>query len=141
MALPPPDDPDGSKSVLVALLGGGLLGSIVRDAFTWLRTSKRENAEADATIANAQTRFLTEVRQSYAARIAEMTKEIQKLREEVAELRKAYDDQQLDHVAQLATMSATHTAQMQSQQEHHDAQMRLLREQLEEAKSCRGFGD
>jgi hypothetical protein len=122
-----------AQLTVVALLGGGFFGSAIRDLLQWMRGAKRDSADTEVVIIDAQTRYFKEIRDAYADRVADLTNEVSKLREEVIALRGAYDQQQRDHSIQMLNLRV-------QMEEAHRAQMEALRIQLEEARASRNWG-
>jgi chromosome segregation ATPase len=150
----PLDLPTNSSDIVkeaTALLGGGLIGTLARDVISWIRGSKKDAAEAEMTIADAQTRYLKEFRDTYADRVTDLTNEIHQLRDKLELVQRALDEQQRAHAAQLlaqqsaladqmAAQQRYHSEQMAAQQQNHEAQMQALRLELTEARQMRGLG-
>jgi hypothetical protein len=126
---------------LIELLGGGFIGSTVRDIVGWLRGAKKDSAEAEALLKDADTRHLQALKDGWSARVSDLTDEIQTLRAEIVLIRQGYDLQQKNHAAQILAAEKAHAEQMAAVRAAHAEQMAALRQELEEARQARGFGN
>jgi Sec-independent protein translocase protein TatA len=133
------DNSDLTKD-LIELLGGGFIGSAARDVVGWLRGAKKDSAEAEATLKDADTRHLQALKDGWSARVNDLTDEVHKLRDEIVSLRQAYDLQQINHAQQMLAAHEAHAEQMAAVRAAHAKQMAALRQELDEARQARGIG-